>query len=501
MLTISQNSPSAFNTSLEEILEVFKQLHVNDGAHSIPPFWLYLSLQPKPSSYLTMLKQAAAGGQGISSFVDVPAEEVPAGFGEYYQDGDEDPTLLGDASGIGYDHQPHNDGEDVAVEAQLNEADYHEYDTSYENTEGGQEAQEGYEQYEQYDDTEQAEYEDYGEGEETNTPAAHLEDTENVQPFEDTADSSRADANDPTTVSDGEPEISVPTSAPEAVDESTVHAVEGEAEEQGEGSNVESVASSTTLRADQANEAVGEYNDEDLIDWDDSILTNDNSEHGTDDNDDFSTFLNEADLDKTELQAPDGSDVAYEGNERDTAAIVEDGAGPEHGLEDTNSQTHPTNPAETSSEVNGLSHSREQVDKQNVFPDVIETHAGEIVGTDNLESQSPGKRGANVEQTEDQAAERSVSPQNVSQAPEVQHEHQAEDSMAKESARNDEDYIDFGDDEDIDFDDDTYEQHEARKASQANSPGSQSPTSKRPLDETDGIDFTVQPDLKKIKSS
>lgn len=261
---------------------------------------------------------------------------------------------------------------------------------------------------------------------------------------------------------------------------------------------MESVASSTTLRADQANEAVGEYNDDDLIDWDDSILTNDHSEHGTDDNDDFSTFLTEPDLDKTELQAHDSSnDVADEGNERGTAAVAEDVAGPEHGLENTNGQTHPTNAAETSSEVNGLSHTREQADQQNDFPDVVETHVDEIVGTDNLEPQSL----ANIEEPEDQAGDHSGSPRNTPQATDVQSEHQVEDSTVKESAHNDEDYIDFGDDDDIDFDDDTYEQHEARKASQANSPGSQSPTSKRPLDETDGIDFTEQPDLKKVKSS
>lgn len=441
-----------------------------------------------------MLKQAAAGGQGISSFVDVSAEEVPAHFGEYYQDGDEDPTLLADASGIDYEEHPQNDGHNVAAEADLNDTDYHEYDTSYENTEGGQEAQEECE-YEQYDDAEQAEYEDYGEGEETNTPAAHVEDPENVQTFEETADLPGADATDAHVVPEDNPEHAAVESPPKAVDEGEGHAGEGEGEEQGEGSNVESVASSTTLRADQANDAVGEYKDEDLIDWDDSILTSDLSEHGTDDNDDFSTFLTEPDLEETDGQAPDGNDFANEGVNRDTTA-AEDDVAPEHHVADTGLQVRDGQVAETESEANGVLHSLDGTQKQKEVQDAVEIHTSEGVDIDSLEAQLSENTGANAEQIEDQATELSGSTGTTSQVPDVQHKHQT-----KEPAENDEDHIDFGDDEDIGFDDETYEQHEARKASQANSPSSQSPTSKRPLDETDGIDFDDQPDLKKVKSS
>lgn len=442
-----------------------------------------------------MLKQAAAGGQGISSFVDVSAEEVPAQFGEYYQDGDEDPTLLGDASGIDYEEHPQNDGQDVTAEADLNETDYHEYDTSYENTEGGQEAQEEYE-YEQYDDAEQAEYEDYGEGEETNTPAAHVEDPENVQTFEETADLPQADATEAHAVPEENPEHSAVDSFPEAVGESEGHAGEGEGEEQGEGSNVESVASSTTLRADQANDAVGEYKDEDLIDWDDSILTSDLSEHGTDDNDDFSTFLTEPDLEETDGQARDGNDVANEGLNQNRTAAAEDDTAPELHVADTDLQARDGQAADTDSKANGVLHSLDGAQKQKEVQQAVEIHTGESVGIDSLEAQPSENTGANAEQTEDQAPEPSDSPGTTSQVLDVQHEHQI-----KGPAQDDEDHIDFGDDEDIGFDDETYEQHEARKASQANSPGSQSPTSKRPLDETDGIDFDDQPDLKKVKSS
>lgn len=451
-----------------------------------------------------MLKQAAAGGQGISSFVDVPAEEVPADFGDYYQDGDQDPTLLGDASGIDYDEQPHNDGQDVAADADLNEANYHEYDTSYENTEGGHEAQEGYEEYEQYDEAEQAEYEEYGEGEEgqeTDAPAANVEHTDNVQPTEDAAETSQTNVEDTTAVSNGETEDNVADSVRNTVDESGVHAGEGEGEEQGEGSNVESVASSTTLRADQANDTVGEYKDEDLIDWDDSTLTGDNSEHGTDDNDDFSAFLTEPDLEETEPQAPAGNDVADGGSDLYTGADVEEVADPEHKLEEANGHEPASNGTESKAEAKGVSRLVDEAEEQNDSPLATETVAGEAVGTDDHQSQTLDDAVAHLEQAKEQAPEHIGSPQETLQAPGLEPEHQDGTTTAKEPARNDEDFIDFGEEDDIDFDDDTYEQHEARKASQANSPGSQSPPSKRPLDEADGIDFTEQPDLKKVRSS
>lgn len=451
-----------------------------------------------------MLKQAAAGGQGISSFVDVPAEEVPADFGGYYQDGDQDPTLLGDASGIDYDEQPHNDGQDVAADADLSEANYHEYDTSYENTEGGHEAQAGYEEYEQYDEAEQAEYEEYGEGQEgqeTDAPATNVERTDNVQPAEDAVEPSRSDVEDTTAVSDGKTEDNVANSVHITVDESDVHAGEGEGEEQGEGSNEESVASSTTLRADQANDTVGEYKDEDLIDWDDSTLTSDNSEHGTDDNDDFSAFLTEPDFEETEPQAPAGNDVANGVSDLYMGADIQEAADLEHNLGEANGHEPASNGTESKTEASGISQPRDEAEEQNDSPLATETVAGEIVGTDDHQSQNFDDSVAHVEQAKDQAPEHTGFPQETLQAPDLEVEHQDGTLTSKEPVRNDEDFIDFGEEDDIDFDDDTYEQHEARKASQANSPGSQSPTSKRPLDEADGIDFTEQPDLKKVKSS
>lgn len=467
-------------------------MYVNDGAQSIPPFRLYLALQPKPSSYLTMLKQAAAGGQGISSFVDVPAEEVPAHFEEYYQDGDEDPTLLGDASGVDYDHQAPEEGQDVAAEPELNQADYHEYETSYENTEGGQEAQEGYEQYEQYDDTEDANYEHYGESDETNAHAAHVEHPHDAQPSEETAGSPHEDAKDQPAVPDHETEQATAQLAPEVAEKAISENGENGEEEQGEESNVESVASSTTLRADQANDAVGEYQGEDLIDWNEPTLTSNLSEDGTDEIDDeFSTFLTEPDQESTELQAFASNDVYKASGDRDADVGDSTITSAERAPEDASQHEQATEVLQISTEIDRGTHAGDKasgslVDAENLPSDSF--------GLDDSQVQPLADAGLNAEQTDTQRQETHV----------VQHgepEPLVTESNVDASTRNDEDYIDFGDEDGIDFDDDTYEQHEARKASEANSPVSPSPSVKRPLDETEGIDFAEQPELKKVKSS
>jgi hypothetical protein len=150
---MTQNSPSAFNTSLDEILAVFRQLYVNDGAQSIPPFWIHLSLQINPSRYLTLLKQAAAVGQGISRLFDVSAEDVTGQEHEGYdQGGYEDPTLLGDSSGFENEGEAQANDDQPHAETELDETNHHEY----ENTEGGQEEHDGYDQSGQYDEVQQA---------------------------------------------------------------------------------------------------------------------------------------------------------------------------------------------------------------------------------------------------------------------------------------------------------------------------------------------------------
>ena len=59
------------------------------------------------------------------------------------------------------------------------------------------------------------------------------------------------------------------------------------------------------------------------------------------------------------------------------------------------------------------------------------------------------------------------------------------------------------DDDSIDFDDETTEQHEARKASEANITvsGNGSPSGKRSFDETENVDGVGERELKKARSS
>lgn len=432
-----------------------------------------------------MLKQAAAGGQGISSFVDVPAEEIPESFGEYYADGDDDPTLYGNASAAEYHDQQDYGDQNAVAEPELAEGDYHEYDTSYENTEGGQEAQEG---YDQYDETEQAEYDDYAEADDTNVPAEHFDDADNGNDANDNVeDSENANNGD-----DIEAGLEVPSSAkngdesshPEqGADSSHVHVDEasgegedpttasvadaaGEVAGEDEGSHVESVASSTTVRADQANDQVGKYKDEDLIDWDDSTLTSYTPAHGTDDNDEFSTFLTEVDL-----EAQNGSDLGNEKHVVETADVkAQEQSNAGDTIDFSNEDAHePTLKAADSDNEGSHRDKQHEQDQPELQAEVKSQQQGQVQTDEPSGSHSPVTGGV------------------------------ANTAAPEKPAINDEDYIDFGDD--IDFDDDTYEQHEARKASEANNSGSKSPLGKRTLEETGGVDLAEQPELKKVRSS
>jgi hypothetical protein len=505
---MTQNSPSAFNTSLDEILAVFRQLYVNDGAQSIPPFWIHLSLQINPSRYLTLLKQAAAVGQGISRLFDVSAEDVTGQEHEGYdQGGYEDPTLLGDSSGFENEGEAQANDDQPHAETELDETNHHEY----ENTEGGQEEHDGYDQSGQYDEVQQAGFgthQEFGaqqaedetqqavqetqqsefeasednEGQHADVAAEYAEGANDAQQFEvaeDREDTSYVVADDAAVDPNHEVEPSVAASTPVATQITVGDARDGEEEAQdtAKTSNVESAASSTTLREDQASDAVGnhsEYKGEDLIDWNDTLTRrpSETAADDADDADDFSNFLAENDLqesadvettnkENTHTSETDNTNVAT-GDENDNAA---DGNDDKIDFEDDNFE-------------------RLAEDADQHAP------AEAVEGVANGEAQ---------EQPETQASANGVAePISELLATPEANQPQTEVLPSKEPVRNDEDYIDFDDEDGIDFDDDTFEEHEARKASEANSPGSKSPSGKRPLDEA-GDD--EQPELKKVKSS
>jgi hypothetical protein len=489
---------------------------------------LYLSVQIKPSSYLALLKQAAAGGQSISDFVDVSADEMPEEeYGEYYQDDDEDPTLLGEVSGAEYEDQAQDDGPQPHAEPELNEANPHEYDTSYENTEGGQEQHDRQDQYDQYDEVQQAEFElqqtedqaqaqqaaddaqqaefelqqtedqaqqapddaqqaeseayENNEGQQADVTAEHAEVSNDAQPFEEVEETSYVVADDAPVDLGHEVQPSVVASALEVTGDTTGEALHGEEEDQdtAKTSNVKSAASSTTLRDVQANDDVdnhSEYKDEDLIDWNDSILTIRPSGHDVTDDNDFSNFLAENGLESADVDTTNEENQRTMETESTNVGTVDEYDHAPEGHDDT---------ADTAG-----------IDFED---DEFEHHAGDADQETPAEAADAVANGTVQAQPETQASANGVanSTSELRVTPEAE-QPQAKVSSSNEPVRNNEDYIDFDDEDAIDFDDDTYEEHEARKASEANSPGPKSPSGKRPLDEA-GDD--EQPELKKVKSS
>jgi hypothetical protein len=496
-----QNSPSAFSTSLDEILAVFRQLHINGGAQSIPPFWMLLSLQIKPSSYLTMLKQGAAVGQSIYDFVDVPGDDEDY---EYPQDGDEDPTLLGDGSGNEYEYQPQDDRQPHA-EPEANESGPHEHDTSHENTEGGQEPQDTHDQYGQYDAAQQAEYEAQqaefeaqqaedqtqqavhetqlaefephadNEGQHADVATEHAEEASDAQQSEEAEDASFVVTDDVAVDPGYEVEAPATASAPEVIDNATGEAHDGEDQDQetAEISNGEPAASST----DQAHDAVDDhskYNDEDLIDWDEP-LTRRPSEHNADDTDDYSKFLAENDIESAD---PETANKENQRTLETDNTDVTTGDQYNHvvdGHDDTVT-------ADIDFEDEDFEDDTEDADQE-----APTTEAVDVAANGEVQEQSETQTSANG------AAE---SPSELRDTPAAV-QPQAEVLPSKEPVRNDEVHIDFGEDEDtIDFDEESYEEHEARMASVEAK--SQTPPGKRPHDDA-GDD--EQPELKKVKSS
>jgi len=498
-----QNSPSAFNTSLDEVLAVFRQLHVNEGAQSIPPFWMNLSLQVKPSSYLAFLKQSAAVGQKLSDIIDLSGEEEPEEGYEDYQDVNEDPTLLGDGSGFenldegevqADDHQPR-------AEPEHNEANHHhEYDTSHEHTEGGQEQNDRHDQYGQFDEVQQADFDtrqiefetqqavdeaqqvdfaayEENEGQHANDAAEHVEESLEAQQLEDAEDTSYVVVDDVAIDPSHEVEPFAAPSPPAVTDNTTGddRGDIGQAQDTEKASTIESAASSTTLQADQATDADNndsEYKDEDLIDWNEITLTSRPSENNSDDANDFSNFLAENNIEESADLDPANQENQSTVEIENTNVVTDDGH--EHatdGYDDT---------AGIDFGDDDFEHDAEGADQEGSAGAVDAVTKGEV-----------------QEQTKTQASTNGVADPEPRVAPETK-EPQSEVVSSKEPVRNEEDYIDFDDEDGIDFDDDTFEEHEARKASEANTPGSKSPPGKRPLD--DGGD-EEQPELKKVKSS
>lgn len=290
-LMLVEDCRAAFESSLNDVLEVYLQLHQNDGAQEIPPLSLSLSLQLKFQSSFTILKQAAAGGQGMSSFGFL--QSTGEDSAEYYQEEFDD----GEATGLQGPGHVEEGFED------------HEYDEStyVEHADGAAHEDLGEDSHGLKEAANQANEDDHDDyyQDEGGYHGDLAEDTSHLQePDEATARLEELQTDQGLT----EDALYNAPEDPEEIGQ--IPAIRGRNGPAGDGQGTkqlaESTASSTTVQGDSANNTTtGEY-DEDFIDWDDDTLTCAFSEHPGDAHNDFSTFLEEYDENEPKLALPTG---------------------------------------------------------------------------------------------------------------------------------------------------------------------------------------------------
>jgi len=119
-ILLVEDSRSSFETSLNDILEVYLHLHQNDGTEDVPPLSLTLSLQLKFASSLALFKEAASQGRGISSFSSLhSADNVE----EYYNDEDEEEAVVDEQQAEAENEANGDGGEEYADEAEAQSGD------------------------------------------------------------------------------------------------------------------------------------------------------------------------------------------------------------------------------------------------------------------------------------------------------------------------------------------------------------------------------------------
>ncbi|KAK3725404.1 hypothetical protein LTR37_000374 [Vermiconidia calcicola] len=262
-LMLVEDCRAAFESSLNEVLEVYLQLHHNDPAHDLPPLSLSLTPQLKFTSSFNILKQAAAGGQGMSSFGFL--QSATNAQAEYYHEE--------------YDEhgEPHNpdQADDQADQQEYDDHDYGEHPDEAGQEDFGDEDHSHHEtgrEHEQQESNEEEYCEDPAEGEYPQTEdqgeaAAALDDFQQEEAEGHSADALYNAPEVPDTAATGEEEKQAGSTA-------SLAAVNGD-------------ASAT------ANGTAGEYEDE-LIDWDEDDLISDfPSERTVSEQDEFSTLLTE----------------------------------------------------------------------------------------------------------------------------------------------------------------------------------------------------------------
>lgn len=487
-------------------MEVHLQLHHNDGVHDVPPLALTLTQQFKFSSNLAMLKQRAESGEGVPRLeIQEPSEGDDQDF---YQDDDGETGDLDQAATIQeYGSQEDNDHHPVPETEGHEEADHpyedrddeEQRDSPVDGTDCAGDPEHYKDEYAHYDNS-------AAEAASGTDHLARAQSNEEGVVKLSLGDGLGDHAGDATQAAEGTEDYEETALTNEGADEQVRKA--------------ESVTSSQTVQGDVATDTAGEC-DEDTIDWDDdSDLTSKSSEPGTDVHDDFSTLLTEYEAEETQA-AQDGF--------KDAVAIAELGDDDAHhpGVADT---TH-TDRQDDHTAVGEQAAQSEVLGSEEVLAELDDQQVDGTTFVDDTGEQG-GEEAEHYTQHEDQYDQADIFDEQQEQDNQPgeeteqfytacdllesqEHEHgpeydtngdyhqgeDATDGQGDMHQHGGEDQLDPEDD--LVFDDETTEQHEARKASQPHIPaiGSGSPLGKRSFEEHAEVEdlFDDEPDSKKVR--
>lgn len=267
----SQDSRPAFESSLNEVIDVYLLLHYNEQYNEVPPLALTITLQLKFTSMFTTLKRAAENGQGISSFAFLDSQEVAEEEG-WQVDSYED-TGAPDAGQYGHDEEYVENA--FADNAGDLTGEVHQHFEEVEHEQDGTEHNQEEYYYQEHDDTayeggfqdgedHQPQGEDQEEGLQNGFQGEYHDPAATVSQTEEASANVADDALEGSTLLGGQAEA--------------VHNVQPVLSTTD--AEAAAVSSSTTLEADATKRQAGEYKG-DTIDWDGNILTNGNESEST----------------------------------------------------------------------------------------------------------------------------------------------------------------------------------------------------------------------------
>ena len=492
-LMLSETCKAAFQFSLNDVLQVYLRLHQNDGTVEVPALSLCISFQ-QFSNQLAVLQHAANSGKGMSAFA------LQHQYDEEYNEEDE--------AEEGEEGQEYYDGQyDVEQynEGQEEQQDYYE---------GAEEGYEGQEYYAQDQEHEEPEYYDQDAENYQQPPEAEANTEKPEGPHGQTTNAAITLEEDVNVASEKAVDQTPKDTGNETLGQAGEKSGEADqadapAEERDNASQDQRTASPASSETVQGDHVDGEYDDFE-IDYSDDDLTEDSPDQALKGGDDNPVragghYLESAQSDKGDGQAGDQDNAHISAGDHQRHSIAsedESAANPDvdgSGLEGHHNSVQYEDPQDEA-DTNG--------DKQPSRDDEQRTFADDFTEGQDLQhgsEQQPKRLGAKADEGNDLAQDEHqddvfdnlVSGTDYQQAPEP----------AEEPAG---DTKEYNIDDEIDFDDDTTEQHEARKASEADLKATAAASSDSPLgkrsreepDEADILDFDdEEPETKKTRSA